>query len=109
MLRTWGAAVSGRNSRSSSTNSNSSDEWCYQVLHNVCFSVLMMGMFAGFLQFGFLNASAILHMRLLQQIVRAPMAFFDTTPLGRIVNRFSIDMDKVSVGTIYSLNISPNC
>ncbi len=46
---------------------------------------------------GGLVASAIIHNRLLNQVLRAPMAFFDTTPIGRIVNRFSADMDKIDV------------
>ena len=32
---------------------------------------------------------------MLQQIMHAPSWFFDTTPVGRIVNRFSKDIDTV--------------
>lgn len=36
-----------------------------------------------------INASRILHSRLLTNVMRAPMMFFDTTPIGRVVNRFA--------------------
>ncbi|XP_054270085.1 multidrug resistance-associated protein 1-like [Macrosteles quadrilineatus] len=42
---------------------------------------------------GCLIAAAWLHLTMLNRIVRAPMSYFDTTPLGRIVNRFSRDID----------------
>uniref|UniRef100_A0A8C7R9N7 ATP-binding cassette, sub-family C (CFTR/MRP), member 2 n=1 Tax=Oncorhynchus mykiss TaxID=8022 RepID=A0A8C7R9N7_ONCMY len=35
---------------------------------------------------GSINASRILHSRLLNNILRVPMMFFDTTPSGRVVN-----------------------
>uniref|UniRef100_A0A3P9Q7W5 Canalicular multispecific organic anion transporter 1-like n=1 Tax=Poecilia reticulata TaxID=8081 RepID=A0A3P9Q7W5_POERE len=41
------------------------------------------------------NASRILHSRLLNNILRVPMLFFDTTPIGRVVNRFAKDMFTV--------------
>lgn len=42
--------------------------------------------------YGTLNAARLLHKHLLKQVLRCPMSFFDTTPIGRIVNRFSKDM-----------------
>uniref|UniRef100_A0A7N8XGS3 ATP-binding cassette, sub-family C (CFTR/MRP), member 2 n=1 Tax=Mastacembelus armatus TaxID=205130 RepID=A0A7N8XGS3_9TELE len=41
------------------------------------------------------NASCILHSRLLNNILRVPMVFFDTTPIGRVVNRFAKDIFTV--------------
>uniref|UniRef100_A0A672I827 ABC-type glutathione-S-conjugate transporter n=1 Tax=Salarias fasciatus TaxID=181472 RepID=A0A672I827_SALFA len=37
-------------------------------------------------------ASRILHERLLKNMMRVPMIFFDTTPIGRVVNRFAEDI-----------------
>jgi ABC-type multidrug transport system fused ATPase/permease subunit len=42
---------------------------------------------------GTLNASQILHALSLGNILRCPIAFFDVTPVGRVLNRFSKDVD----------------
>ena len=39
--------------------------------------------------------SRVLHDKMLFNILRSPMSFFDTTPLGRILNRFSKDIYTV--------------
>ncbi len=44
---------------------------------------------------GTLRASVTLHRQMLERVLGSTMAFFDTTPIGRIVNRFSKDIDEV--------------
>ena len=44
---------------------------------------------------GAMIASRNLHTHLLENVMHSSMSFFETTPLGRIVNRFSKDMDVI--------------
>ncbi|KAI6710055.1 ABC transporter [Diplocarpon mali] len=54
---------------------------------------LMMFLFSIFLTFMSTDASKTMLNRAITRALRAPMSFFDTTPLGRITNRFSRDVD----------------
>lgn len=47
------------------------------------------------LAIGSLRACRNFHQRLLHKILRLPMSFFDSTPIGRIINRFSRDIDTI--------------
>ncbi|KAJ1935617.1 hypothetical protein EC988_008427, partial [Linderina pennispora] len=49
---------------------------------------------------GAIRASRKLHSELLQAVVHATPRFFDSTPLGRIINRFSRDMQTVDEWTM---------
>jgi len=42
-----------------------------------------------------LKLGKMIHDNMLWNVIRAPMQFFDITPLGRLINRFSGDLDKV--------------
>ncbi|CAG79302.1 YALI0E08969p [Yarrowia lipolytica CLIB122] len=48
-----------------------------------------------FSTFGAVRASKLLHERMLKAVLRAPMSFFEATPLGRLTTRFSQDIAKL--------------
>ncbi|KAJ2733124.1 hypothetical protein IW152_003281 [Coemansia sp. BCRC 34962] len=53
-----------------------------------------------FVYSGAIRASRSLHARLVRKVVRATPRFFDSTPLGRIINRFSRDIYTVDESTM---------
>ncbi|KAF9985753.1 hypothetical protein BGZ65_010009, partial [Modicella reniformis] len=42
-----------------------------------------------------IRSARVLHENMLKSVLRSPMRFFDTTPMGRILNRFSKDQSTV--------------
>ena len=44
---------------------------------------------------GSLTASKVLHNRLIESVTRARFKFFDVTPLGQLMNRFSKDLENI--------------
>ncbi|KAI0782312.1 multidrug resistance-associated ABC transporter [Abortiporus biennis] len=58
---------------------------------------------------GALRASRVLFKKLLETVVRAPMRWHDVTPQGRMLNRFSKDVETVDsslAGTLQAVNSS---
>ncbi|KAJ3029830.1 UNVERIFIED_CONTAM: hypothetical protein HDU68_010951 [Siphonaria sp. JEL0065] len=53
--------------------------------------------------FGAIRASRSLHQSLLASILGAPLRFFETTPLGRILNRFSKDISTIDEDVMNSI------
>ncbi|XP_045924008.1 ATP-binding cassette sub-family C member 3 isoform X3 [Micropterus dolomieu] len=45
--------------------------------------------------YSMLQAAKLMHHNLLQGVLRAPQAFFESTPTGRLLNRFSKDIDTI--------------
>lgn len=55
------------------------------ALYSACFLV----------HIGALRGALLMHNLLLWRVLRAPQKFFDTSPLGRILSRFSGDVDTL--------------
>ncbi|KAJ2073731.1 hypothetical protein GGH13_001799, partial [Coemansia sp. S155-1] len=53
-----------------------------------------------FVYSGAIRAARSLHSRLVRRVVCATPRFFDSTPLGRIINRFSRDMNMIDDSTM---------
>lgn len=51
-----------------------------------------------------LNAAGRLHDSMLNAILRAPMVFFHTNPIGRVINRFSKDLGDIDRNVAGMLN-----
>ncbi|KAM7406526.1 hypothetical protein PAMP_000900 [Pampus punctatissimus] len=52
-----------------------------------------------------MKAACTLHDTMFKKIIASPMSFFDTTPTGRILNRFSKDQEEVD--NVLPLNMDP--
>lgn len=55
---------------------------------------------------GCLRAAASFHEQLLRSVMRSPLSFFDTTPMGRIVNRFSRDIESIDNDVPLCMNMT---
>ncbi|KAJ3058718.1 hypothetical protein HDU98_005207, partial [Podochytrium sp. JEL0797] len=64
--------------------------------------VLCNYMFNAYFAVACTKAAGVLHEAAIKRVIRATTLFFDTTPLGRIMNRFSKDQDNID-------NTLPDC
>uniref|UniRef100_A0A674N896 ATP-binding cassette, sub-family C (CFTR/MRP), member 10 n=1 Tax=Takifugu rubripes TaxID=31033 RepID=A0A674N896_TAKRU len=90
-----------------SSNNMSSDTVFYLTVYssiaaaNTVFTAIRAFLFA----YGTICAAKIIHNRLLDRVLQATVTFFDTTPMGRILNRFSSDLYSVDDSLPFILNI----
>lgn len=64
-------------------------------IHNQIFSALSSSTLAVCVGMATLVAATRLHKTMLHGIMHAPLNFFDTTPVGRILSRFSSDVETL--------------
>ncbi|KAK3092515.1 hypothetical protein FSP39_003868 [Pinctada imbricata] len=87
-----------------------------QAEDNVTYYLMIYGILAGanslftlarafLFAYGGICAAQVLHTKLLSTILKAPISFFDVTPIGRIVNRFSSDLYSIDDSLPFIMNI----
>ncbi|KAF1322516.1 Atp-binding protein, partial [Globisporangium splendens] len=83
-------------SSASEEDSSSSLTFYLSIYAYLSFSTIALG-FCGDLtcRFAGLSASKSIHYKLLRHMIKGTMRFFNTTPVGRILNRFSNDMNTI--------------
>ncbi|KAL5035647.1 hypothetical protein RTP6_003309 [Batrachochytrium dendrobatidis] len=59
------------------------------------FQAIATYLFGVFFAYQGTRAARVLHEGAITRVIKAPVFFFDTTPLGRIINRFSKDQDGI--------------
>ena len=83
---------------------------CVQCLrHVLCISGALDMISAFTMAFGGIYASAILHLDLLNNILHGPLIFFEQTPMGRILNRFTNDMATIDFVMPFTIRSIINC
>ncbi len=77
----------------------------------ICAQVIATLVNQVYLALASLNAAKNLHESMLSALLRAPMSFFHSNPLGRILNRFSKDTSDVdkNVANYTSMAIRSKC
>jgi len=79
----------------------------YSIMALACTLAGMIGQIS--CQYRAAAASGKLHQSLLDKTMHAPMSFFETTPTGRILNRFTSDLDVVDAKIPQQLKAFLSC
>lgn len=97
----WSIPISSRSSSNSldvvASSHDKVDAWHYLIIYALLamFYIFISLVREGYIFWGSLRASSKLHQSLLNSVTRAKLQFFDTTPLGQLMNRFSKDIEAV--------------
>ncbi|RKO87324.1 hypothetical protein BDK51DRAFT_13783, partial [Blyttiomyces helicus] len=57
-----------------------------------------------FMVYSYIRAGTAMHQNLLRSILGAPMRFFEVTPIGRILNRFSKDTESIDNDVVWKVH-----
>ncbi|ORY48132.1 P-loop containing nucleoside triphosphate hydrolase protein, partial [Rhizoclosmatium globosum] len=80
---------------------STSQEWHYRPGRGTAITNYYLSLYGIYLyslmilNFGIIRAARAIHEAMLKKVLRAPLRFFEVTPLGRVMNRFTKDLSSV--------------
>ncbi|KAJ3276179.1 hypothetical protein HDV01_005627 [Terramyces sp. JEL0728] len=103
-LKIW---TDHNNAVSKDPNPAGSDSSFYIIIYAICGAGVVVAKNIQTISVlaGSLWASRYLHSELLHSILYSPLRFFDTTPIGRVLNRFSKDIESVDADVMDYMRI----
>ncbi|XP_054162951.1 multidrug resistance-associated protein 1-like [Oppia nitens] len=102
-LSLWSNNLIGDNN-----DNNNNNNYYYVGIYGIIilFTTIFLSISKLLLVIGCQMASRNLHTKLLSTVMHAPMKYFDTTPMGRLMNRFGNDIDVLDIGLIIYIKTS---
>ena len=95
------------------TKKDQSDSFWYYAGLSVCFAVstcMMIGVRFAFLYYYSWHSSKKLHEDMIEKILQAPVnLYFDITPIGKSLNKFSKDLNHLQGGFHYTIDGTLAC
>ncbi|GBO41545.1 Canalicular multispecific organic anion transporter 2 [Araneus ventricosus] len=92
------------------THSKSQTVWRLSIYGTFGIAQVLASVLGCFLLvLGATRASERYHRFMLDSVLKSPMSFFDTTPVGRIINRFTTDMEILDNQLFYQIEGWFNC
>jgi ABC-type multidrug transport system fused ATPase/permease subunit len=108
-LQWWGTVAIRRENQGHPLGEKRNMYWLNIYTLFGCLSLIAYAIRSVFLAVHRIGTSELLHDQLLGATLQAPVAFFDTTPIGRILNRFSSDLVIVDEELTNTISSIANC
>jgi ATP-binding cassette subfamily C (CFTR/MRP) protein 1 len=108
-LQWWGTVSIRRKDAGDPLNQERNLYWLEIYIILGCGSIAAYAVRSAALAIHRIGVSELLQKDLLQRSMKAPISFFDTTPLGRILNRFSSDLSTVDEELTQTISSVMNC
>lgn len=120
LQKTWLALSSNIQSAQGASRQGVAESWIHHLAGNPLTAIVVFGLLGLATLVGVLAnrllwldrgmaAGRDMHNSMLRSVLRAPLRFFDSTPIGRVLQRFSRDVEAVDIQLQWSFETTVRC